>query len=391
MYSEDDVNALARILWWEARGEPEKGQVAVCNVVINRTRDKRWPNTIQDVIAQPAQFTPYGNPSYGTVAIPAKQMDIARRALSGERAVPDDYYYYSVGKATRYAKDFVQIGNHWFGRDIRDGDLMETVKLGSKGNTIKTLQALLTQKGHPCGAIDGIFGAKTDAAVKTFQAANKLDVDGIVGPMTWAALQTAPSNISAGNTDRLEDWGFGDLIAAKGRTYAVKQFQAAMGLTVDGIEGPQTKSALAGEIIAPRISEDEMKCQCPGYCSGYPAGRASIGVRILAERIFREVEKTYPGAQFYITNRTHPTPNGAIAGGNRCTKWNKERGGAAGSMHKSGLAMDVWGHKDGVKDSVIRKRIEDVALSMNTRGGIGYEGTYIVHIDTRGSKSRWGY
>ena len=40
---------------------------------------------------------------------------------------------------------------------------------------------------------------------------------------------------------------------------------------------------------------------------------------------------------------------------------------------------------------VIRQRIEDVALQMNTKGGVGYEGAYIVHIDTRGTKSRWGY
>jgi N-acetylmuramoyl-L-alanine amidase len=52
--------ALARIDWWEARGENEKCQLAVCNVVLNRVRDTRWPNTIEEVISQKAQFTHFG-------------------------------------------------------------------------------------------------------------------------------------------------------------------------------------------------------------------------------------------------------------------------------------------------------------------------------------------
>ena len=42
--------------------------------------------------------------------------------------------------------------------------------------------------GYNVGPVDGIFGQKSDAAVKAFQTDQALTVDGIVGPNTWKAL-----------------------------------------------------------------------------------------------------------------------------------------------------------------------------------------------------------
>lgn len=63
---------------------------------------------------------------------------------------------------------------------------------GDKGSEVDELQKLLTAKGYPCGNIDGDLGAKTEAAVEQFQAAMGLEVDGITGPLTWAKLEVAP-------------------------------------------------------------------------------------------------------------------------------------------------------------------------------------------------------
>lgn len=194
----------------------------------------------------------------------------------------------------------------------------------------------------------------------------------------------------------LHKWGFGALVGEiDGRVgpktkAALKQFQAAMGLVVDAIAGPKTWAALNGPVIVPRIAEADMTCQCGKYCDGWP-NAGTPGVRLLVERIWRSVEKTYPGVTLYIANNAHPTPNGAVAGGQRCKQWNKDRGGATDSQHLYGMAADIYGKLAGVADATLRQKIEDVAMSLNVSGGVGYGATYIVHVDVRGKKARWKY
>lgn len=62
------------------------------------------------------------------------------------------------------------------------------LKKGSNSETVGTLQAILKAKGFDCGNIDNDFGQKTDSAVRAFQKANGLSVDGSVGAATWTAL-----------------------------------------------------------------------------------------------------------------------------------------------------------------------------------------------------------
>ena len=55
---------------------------------------------------------------------------------------------------------------------------------GAQGDIVRHLQDLLSKSGHPA-AVDGVFGAGTLSAVRAFQQAKGLGVDGIVGPNTW--------------------------------------------------------------------------------------------------------------------------------------------------------------------------------------------------------------
>lgn len=68
-----------------------------------------------------------------------------------------------------------------------------TVKLGSEQVAVRGVQRRLIQLGFfDGGEIDGRFGPKTEAAVKAFQKRYDLEPDGIVGPLTWAALNSPP-------------------------------------------------------------------------------------------------------------------------------------------------------------------------------------------------------
>ena len=63
----------------------------------------------------------------------------------------------------------------------------KTIQYGSKGDDVKELQKLLNNKGYSL-SVDGIYGEKTQSAVKKYQASQGLTVDGIAGKNTWGAL-----------------------------------------------------------------------------------------------------------------------------------------------------------------------------------------------------------
>lgn len=66
-----------------------------------------------------------------------------------------------------------------------------TLRTGSRGKDVRILQENLRQLGFLNDAADGIFGTNTNAAVRSFQKAQGLSVDGVVGAGTWAALGAA--------------------------------------------------------------------------------------------------------------------------------------------------------------------------------------------------------
>ena len=64
---------------------------------------------------------------------------------------------------------------------------MPLIKEGSKGDAVKKLQEMLNEKGYKL-SVDSDFGPATEAAVRAYQKANHLEVDGEVGEKTWGSL-----------------------------------------------------------------------------------------------------------------------------------------------------------------------------------------------------------
>ena len=138
------------------------------------------------------------------------------------------------------------------------------VKTGNRGEDVKTLQERLNALGYNCGDVDGIFGAKTYAAVVAFQKAMGIGVDGIVGSQTWGKLgvtvTTAPAVATSAVTATISSNM--PLVKMGSRSDAVKALQEklnALGYdcgTVDGIFGAKTLAAVKAFQTAKSLSVD---------------------------------------------------------------------------------------------------------------------------------------
>lgn len=131
-----------------------------------------------------------------------------------------------------------------------------TLKRGSQGTDVRALQYMLRQFSDATQnlAADGVFGANTQKAVRLYQESRGVEVDGVVGPLTWAKLvnefparkgdrgnvvKAVQRELNAHGYRLTVDGAFGTRTDT-----AVRSFQKAHKLSVDGIVGPLTWHAL---------------------------------------------------------------------------------------------------------------------------------------------------
>jgi len=81
-------------------------------------------------------------------------------------------------------------------------DAATVVKQGSRGEIVRQIQTKLKNWGYYTSGVDGIFGAKTTSAVKSFQRKNKLVADGIVGQKTANAMGIKLSSSASSNSSQ---------------------------------------------------------------------------------------------------------------------------------------------------------------------------------------------
>lgn len=202
--------------------------------------------------------------------------------------------------------------------------------------TTEQIQCLLTFLGYSPGAIDGIEGRNTQAAIRAFQADYGLTADGDPGAATQKMLIGAVAG-TAVKVDKPAQTGTG---AGKAGTFW------------DDIQF---------------FSRTEFRCPC-GRCGGFPVEPQESMVRTVDE-IRRRL-----GIPISIVD--------SDGSGVRCVAHNAEVGGVANSQHLYGLAADLH---SAASPAQMKAVAEDV---MGRTGGIGlYD--WGIHVDTRPGYARW--
>lgn len=128
------------------------------------------------------------------------------------------------------------------------------LKIGSSGSDVTYLQYGLKIKCFDPGTIDGQFGTGTYNAVVKYQSSKGLTADGIVGDGTWNALVSDIKVIQ----QALNNKGYSlnvDGIAGTSTYNAVISFQKANNLTADGMVGPSTLAALNSSTTPPTTGQ----------------------------------------------------------------------------------------------------------------------------------------
>lgn len=127
-------------------------------------------------------------------------------------------------------------------------------KRGATGEMVRQIQTRLKNWGYYFGGVDGVYGPKTEEAVRWFQRKNGLSADGQVGDLTLAALGIAPTGGSGGGGSSA---GSGDLdllarlISAESRGEPYVGQVAVGAVVLNRIKHPSFPNTLSGVIYQP--------------------------------------------------------------------------------------------------------------------------------------------
>ena len=114
--SKGEIEVLQRIVEAEATGEDIKGKMLVANVIINRTKNKNFPNTVKEVVFQKDggtyQFSPIKDKRYWSVTISKDTITAVDRVLQGEDDSQGALYFSARKRANKNSMS-------WFDRNLK--------------------------------------------------------------------------------------------------------------------------------------------------------------------------------------------------------------------------------------------------------------------------------
>ncbi|MBQ7099635.1 MAG: peptidoglycan-binding protein [Oscillospiraceae bacterium] len=126
------------------------------------------------------------------------------------------------------------------------GMKISALKKGSSGTQVKYLQRALIGLGYLNGTADGQYGSKTAEAVRDYQRAYGLGVDGSAGKNTMTSIKNTIVALQSDLTRKGYDANGTDGVFGGGTKSAVQAYQRAVGITVTGIAGAKTMKKLYG-------------------------------------------------------------------------------------------------------------------------------------------------
>lgn len=189
---------------------------------------------------------------------------------------------------------------------------MNTIKKGSRGEAVKTLQKILNLN------VDGIFGSLTEEAVKEFQKANKLTVDGIVGVNTWNKLLGSCNGSLTSNPRNIKEIIVHCSATPEGEDYTVaqiRQMHLARGFSDigyhhviyrDGSIHPGRAEAISGAHCTGHNTISIGVCYIGGCNSRsdknwhkHPKDTRTPAQKMALVKLLRELKKKYPKAKIY--------------------------------------------------------------------------------------------
>ena len=136
----------------------------------------------------------------------------------------------------------------WAAIDAQTGGMRAdvVVRKGSFGTNVTYLQQALIGLGFMKGSADGHYGPLTEEAVRDFQRAYDLQIDGSAGKKTMTALKNAVVALQSDLARKGYPSGTINGVYGNGTKSAVKEYQKDKGITANGIAGPGTMKKLYG-------------------------------------------------------------------------------------------------------------------------------------------------
>ena len=192
----------------------------------------------------------------------------------------------------------------------------EKLRWGSRGGAVSDLQSALNNSGANL-AVDGVFGPRTDSAVRDYQSSNGLLVDGVVGPETRGSLNgaasapsggtSAPASSSSSSGNAIVDaarsavgtpysWGGSSMSGMDCSGLVSHAYQAA------GIDVPRTSSQIAngGRSISQSQAQPGDIVTWPGHVAIYAGNGKIIDASGSQQKV---VERGIWGSPGFVTYR----------------------------------------------------------------------------------------